>query len=204
MIKFHFSIKRKVGKGLINTSTTDKKKIVRLNEFEPSGEIVSVGFHFIDQPKVRKGLVRLTSINKDKFNRLKNNQLVITPDGFGVIQDYEIKKDPENLLILPDGVNVRVRGIKKTKKYFNLNAIKVVDIIDSKQGTRYPASVQDYYLLVIDDMPVEYVSNKDYTASLSLSNREKLSSIKIYSKKQNGIGILNELINKKKWNPIAK
>ena len=204
MIKFHFSIKRRVGKGLINTSTTDEKKIKRLETTASTGEIVSVGFHFIDQPKVRKGLVRLTTIDTDKFHRLRNNQLVMTPDGFGVIKDYEIKKDPEDHLILPAGLNVRVRGVKKTKKYYNLKAIKVVDIIDSQKGIRYPVSERDYYLLVIDDMPVEYVHNKDYTASLSLNSREKLSNIKILSKKPNGINILNELISKKIWNPIKK
>jgi hypothetical protein len=199
MIRLHFSIKRRVNKGLINTSTKDIKKIDKLNSSEVTGKIVSVGFHFIDQPKVRKGLVRLTTIDTDKFHRLRNNQLVITPDGLGVIKDYKLKKDPENRLILPDGLDVRVRGVKNTKKYYNLKAIKVVDIIDSEKGTRYPASVRDYYLLVIDDMPIEYVYNKDYTASLSLSSREKLSSIKILSKKPNGINILNELIAKKIW-----
>jgi hypothetical protein len=179
-IRIHFSIKRKYGE-------TE----------EALGKITSIGFHVIDQPDCKKGIVRLTSINKDKFNRLKNNQLVITPDGLGTIKDYSIKRDEQGNLIQPGGVNVRVRSINKNKLYFNLNHVQVVDIVDNITGIKYPAVESDYPLLLIDDSPVEFIVNKNNRANLSLDTRHKYDNIRIFAKRQDGLRLLDQLITKK-------
>lgn len=187
MIKIHFSIKRKTG---------EDKEIV--------GKVSSIGLHFIEQPNVQKGIVRLTPLNKDKFNRMKNHQLVITPDGLGFIKDHSVKRDEEDSILVTKGTNVRLRGLNKTKTFFNVNHIKVVDIIDNTGNNRYPVVEQDYPLLIVDDAPVEFYVGKNGRASLSLSAREQYAPLKIFSKKVNGIKILNELIQKGKWTLTKK
>jgi hypothetical protein len=187
MISIHFSVKRKTG---------ENKEFL--------GKISSIGFHIIEQPNVKKGLVRLTTISKDKFKRLKNNQLVVTPDGLGTIRNYAITRDTEGQLIQPGGVNVRVRNLNKNKTYYNLNHIQVIDIIDSISGSKYPVIESDYPMLLVDDAPVEFVINKANRANLSLRSRKQYADVKIFAKKQGGITILNELIKKGLWTPIEK
>jgi hypothetical protein len=179
MIRIHFSIKRKYG------------------ETEESlGKITNIGFHIIEQPKIIKGTSRLTSINKDKFSRLQNNQLVITPDGLGIIKDYSIKKDEQGRLIQPGGVNVRVHSTKKVKQYYNLNNVQVVDVIDNENNW-YPVVERDYPFLLMPDVPVEFLVNKNGRANLSLSSRDKYDNIKMFAKRQDGRQLLSQLITKK-------
>ena len=90
------------------------------------------------------------------------------------------------------------------KSFYNLDQLKLVDIIEDISGNRYPVVSSDYKYLVIDDMPVEFIVNKSQVANLSFSSRDKYSSMKIFSKKQNGTKILTELITKKVWNPIEQ
>jgi hypothetical protein len=179
MIKIHFSIKRKYAE-----------------TNEPLGKIINVGFHIIDQPKIVKGTSRLTSISKDKFNRLQNNQLVITLDGLGIIKDYSIKRDKQGRLIQPGGVNVRVHSTKRVKQYYNLNNVQVVDVIDNENNW-YPVVERDYPLLLMPDVPVEFLVNKNGKANLSLSTRKKYDIIRLFAKRQNGRQLMNNLIIKK-------
>jgi hypothetical protein len=177
--KLHFVIKRKVGE-----------------DEEILGKITSIGLHFVEERKPSKGLVRLTSLKNDTFKRLKNNQIVLTSDGLGFIKDYSEKKGEDHRVILPVGVNVRVRNLKKEKIYYNLSNLKVIDIIDNKTGNKYPAIERDYPLLVIDDMPVEFIVNKYGHAVLSLSYRKKLKVVKIFTKKSTGLQLMNTMIEK--------
>lgn len=178
--KVHFVIKRKIGE--------DKEEV---------GKITSIGLHFVKERKTSKGLIRHVSLKSDTFRRLKNKQLVITTDGFGVIKDYIERKDDDNKIIFPTGVNVKIRNLKKEKIFYNLNNLKVIDIIDNKTGSKHPAIEKDYPLLLIDDMPVEFIINKYNHAALSLSNRKKLNVIKIFAKKSTGLQLLNTMVEKK-------
>lgn len=188
MIKFHFVVRRKVG---------EDKEIL--------GKISSVGFHIIEQSNTKKGLVRLTPVSKDKFDRLKNGQIVLTPDGLGTIKDSK-KRSKIGPVMKSEAVDIQIRGNNRVKSFYNLNQLKLVDIIEDISGDRYPVVSSDYKYLVIDDMPVEFIVNKSQVANLSLSSRDKYSSMKIFSKKQNGTKILTELITKKVniWNLIGQ
>ena len=186
MIKVFFSIKRKQGESKENL-----------------GKITSVGLYFIEQPKVRKGVTRLTSLRTDTFNRLKNNQLVLTDDGLGFIKDYAPKESNDKSISLT-GVNVQIRNLGKTKVFYNLGNIRVIDIIDAKSGMKYPAIETDYPYLIVDDMPVKFVTDKTNKAILSVSSRKKLEEVKIFTKKSNGIKILTTLTEKGIWKPGEK
>jgi hypothetical protein len=177
MIKVHFVVRRK---------TDETKSVI--------GKVSSIGFHIVEQPNVRKGLVRLTGLNKDLFNRTKNNQLVLTPDGMGHIKDLPVKKNPDGHNA---GVNVRVRGLNKTKTFYKLDHIKVIDIVDNKTGQKYPVVEKDYPHLLLDDAPVSFYINKNGRAGLTLDSREQYANVKIFAKKLNGIRLFNELITKK-------
>jgi hypothetical protein len=187
MIRFHFTIKRKV--------SPDKDIL---------GRITSIGFHFIEQPESKKGIIRLTSLKNDKFGRLKNGQLVMTEDGFGVIKGYKEIKDDTGKISFRTGVNVKLRNLSKDKIFYNLNNIKVVDIIDNKTGDKFPAIESDYPYLLLDEAPVDFLVNKANKAILSLDSRRKLSVVKIFTKKTNGIKLFNLLIQKGIWTPIKK
>ena len=186
-IKIHFSVKRK--------ASADKAII---------GKIVSVGIHFVEQKNVRKGLVRLVSLKDDNLRRLKNNQLVITLDGLGVIKDLDLKRDEQNNIIQPLGVNVRVRNLNKNKVFYNLNNLKVIDLIDNKTGDRYQAIDSDYPYLLIDDLPVNFIVDSSNRAMLSIDSRKKLEGVKMFSKKTNGIKLLNNLNEKGLWIPTGQ
>lgn len=187
MIRIHFSIKRKLN--------TDKAI---------TGKIVSVGLHFIAQPDVKEGIIRLSNLRDDKFKRLKNNQVVLTADGLGVIKDLDIKKDEQGNPILPTGVNVRVRNLNKNKLFYNLGNLKVIDIIENSTGFKYPAVDTDYPYLLLDDLPVTFTVSKNNIAMLSIDSRRKLSNIKMFTKKANGIQLLNNLTQKGIWTPTGK
>jgi hypothetical protein len=187
MIRVHFSVKRKLN--------TDKAI---------TGKIVSIGLHFIEQPNVKEGIIRLSNLRDDKFKRLKHNQTVLTADGLGVIKDPDIKKDEQGNPILPMGVNVRVRNLNKNKIFYNLSNLKVIDIIENSTGFKYPALETDYPYLLLDDLPITFVVSKTNVAMLSIASRRKLENIKMFTKKANGIQLLNNLINKGIWTPIGK
>jgi hypothetical protein len=169
---------------------------------EELGKIISLGFHIIDQPRVSQGVVRLTSIRDDKFRRLKNDQLVITADGLGYIKDYKEKKDSDNNIIVPEGVNVKVRKQKET--FYNLGHIQVIDIMDAFAGTRHPSLETQYPLLLIDDAPVEFVLDKRGRANLSLNSQIKYKPVRLFARESSGIKILGRLIENKLWNPVNK
>ena len=184
MIKIHVSIKRRQG-----------------NNKEILGKISSIGLHFIEQPDILKGVVRHTDLKSDTFKRLHNRQVVLTPDGLGCIQDYTEKLDENGKIIFPTGVNVRVRSLNKNKVFYNLNHIYVIDIIEAKNGRKYQVRESDYPLLVVDDAPVEFVTDLSHVAELSIANRRRLENMTIFTKKQNGIKILKELIEKGIYEP---
>jgi hypothetical protein len=184
MIRPHFVIKRK--------TSTNKDEVI--------GRLVSVGIHIINQPKIKKGLVRLVKINKTNFTRLHNKQIVITPEGLGVVRDYHPIKD-EDEYIMPKTINVRVRNLNRHKLEYLPSQIKVVDIIDDKTGKRYPAIDRDYPLLLLDDALVTFIVDNLGYAHLSLESRGQYANLKIFAKKSNGLRILNELIQKGIWNP---
>lgn len=186
MIKVFFSTKRKQGENK-----------------ESLGKITSIGLYFVDQPKIRKGVTRLTSLKLDTFHRLKNNQLVLTDDGLGFIKDYAAK-DSDDKPISMVGVNVQIRNLGKTKVFYNLGNIRVIDIIDAKSGIKYPAIETDYPYLIVDDMPVKFVTDNNNKAILSVSSRKKLEEVKIFTKKSNGIKILTTLTEKGIWKPGEK
>ena len=163
-----------------------------------------IKFHFsIKRNPGKKGVIRLRNLSSAK-DRLKNDQLVITQDGLGTIKEYLAKKDDTGHLVLPAGVNIKVRNLKYKSRVYNLNDVKVVDIIDAKSGTRYPAVESDYSSLLLDDAPVEFIVTRKNKASLTERSREELKVCKIFAKKQNGIKLFNELIEKGIWTPIKK
>jgi hypothetical protein len=185
MIRVHFTVKEKRGSG-----------------DEILGKISSIGLHFIEQYRdVVKGVVRLTTLKDDKFGRLKNEQLVITADGLGIIKDCTKKFDADGKEIKPLGINVRVRNLNRNKIFYNLKNLKVVDIINNETGLRYPAIESDYPYLLIDDAVVDFIIDKKKKARLSLSSRRQYADLKTFTKKVNGIQLLNLLIKKGIWNP---
>ena len=183
MIKIHFTIKEKRG---------EDKEVV--------GKISSIGLYFIDQPNIRKGVTRWTSLRDDNLNRCRDKQPVFTTDGIGIITKPKLTRDETGQIIQPIGVNVRIRTLKKEKIFYNLANLNVVDIVDAETGAKYPAVEMDYPFLLLDDMPVEFVVNRNQRAMLSLANRKKLADMKMFTKKSNGIQLLNLLIKKGKWN----
>lgn len=151
----------------------------------------------------KKGVIRLRSLSSDK-NRVRNGQLVITQDGLGTIKEYMAKKDEQGRLELPHGVNVAVRNLKHKERVYKLSDVNVVDIIDAKTGDKYPAAESDYQLLLVDDVPVEFIVTRKKRAMITEKSRKELGAVKIFAKKQNGIKILNQLIKDNIWNPIRK
>lgn len=153
----------------------------------------------------KKGVVRLRPLSQEK-NRLRNKQLVITPDGLGTIKENMPKVDDKGRLIIANGcgVNVMVRNLKYKARVYNMKDVHVVDIIDAKSGNRYPSVESDYQLLLLDDAPVEFIVTRKGKAILTERSRKELSICKIFAKKQNGIKIFNELIEKRKWSPLKR
>jgi hypothetical protein len=150
----------------------------------------------------KKGIVRLKSVSSDK-DRCKNGQLVLTSDGLGTIKEYMIKKDERGRIIDPHHLLVNVRNLRYKSRTYKASSVNVIDIIDNKTGDKYPANESDYSFLLADQSPVEFIISRKGKAILTSTSRKKLDGTKIFVKKQNGIRILNELIEKGLW-PIKK
>jgi hypothetical protein len=161
--------------------------------------MIDLNFLFKRNPG-KKGIVRLRTVSKD---RLKNGQLVITPDGLGTIKEFMVKRDSSGRIESPAGLRINIRNIPHKFKTYKTSLVNVVDIIDDKTGTRYPASESDYNLLLVDQSKVDFLVSRKGKALLTDKSRKDLSNIKVFVKKQNGIKILNELIEKGLW-PIKK
>lgn len=151
----------------------------------------------------RKGVIRLKSLYSDK-KRAINGQLVITTDGLGTIKEQFAKKDEKGNLIMQHGVNVAVRNLKYKGRVYNPRDVQVVDIIDAKTGTHYPAVESDYCLLLLDDAPVEFIVTRKGKAILTDKSRKSLEACKMFARKQNGIKLFNELTSKNIWSPVKK
>ena len=146
-------------------------------------------------------MIRLRSLKSDR-NRVRNGQLVITDDGLGSIKEYMAKRDEQGRLELPNGVNVAVRNLKYKGRIYGLNNVQVVDIVDVKTGTKYPAVESDYLYLLLDDAPVEFRITRKGKAILTERSRKQLRVCKVFSRKQNGIKIFKELTDKGIWTPL--
>jgi hypothetical protein len=181
MIKVSFILKRSPGE----KSTKEDTK----------GKITGLTINVATELR-KQGIVRLRNLLSEK-DRLVNGQLVITDDGLGTIKEYFCKKDERGKLVLPQGINIAVRNLKFKNRVYRLNTVKVVDILDNKSGVRYPAVESDYSHLLVDDAPVEFVVTRKGKALLTHKSRKDLEKFKIFARKQNGIKLLNELINKK-------
>lgn len=148
----------------------------------------------------REGMVRMIPISKDKEKRFKAGQLVLTDEGLGTIQPFLMSpgKDSKGaeIEVFPNIVSVFVRNIKHRVRMFGTSKVFVINIVDNKTGEHYPATESDYNLLVIEDTPVKFTVTRLKKAMLTDETREKLSFVKMYSKKQNGVKILKELTEK--------
>lgn len=153
----------------------------------------------------RKGVIRLKPLSNEK-KRLRNGQLVLTQDGLGTIKEHFPKNGEDGNLVITDGhgINIAVRNLKYKGRVYNLKDVYVVDIIDEKTGTRYPAVESDYLLLLLDDAPVEFIVTRKNKAILTEKSRKQLSVCKVFSRKQNGIKIFNQLNEQGIWSPIKK
>jgi hypothetical protein len=185
MIKISFSIKRSPGK---------------LNE---PGKLEGILIN-LNQREKKQGIIRLKTLSSIRDNRLKSGQLVITKDGLGTIKECMCKKDDHNRLILPNGVNISVKNLKFKDRVYRLSEVNVVDIVDNKSGTHYPAAESDYSRLLVDDTPVQFVVTRKNKALLTERSRQELEKYVIFAKKQNGIKTLYELIEKNIWNPTKR
>jgi hypothetical protein len=150
----------------------------------------------------KKGIIRLKSLSTAK-ERLRNGQLVITKDGLGTVKEYKPLYDDKEKLIIPHSVSVYVRNLKGKQRVYKLSECMVVDIIHNKSGDHFPAAESDYSLLLMDDAPVTFYVTRNGKALLHDSSRKKLASCRIFAKKQNGIKLFNELIQKGIWNPLG-
>jgi len=160
--------------------------------------------------------VRLKSLNNEitpstikvpadlNNHRLKENQLVITKDGIGAIKGYTPKFDEHGVFVKPQSVGVYIRNSVRKNRMYKLTEIMVVDIIDNKTGEKFPALESDYNILILDDAPVKYRVTRKNKALIIGKSRKQLSICKMFTKKQNGIKIFNQLIETKQWNPIGK
>jgi len=147
----------------------------------------------------KKGIVRLRTVSNDKL-RLRDGQLVITPDGMGTIVEHKTIIGENGKPKEPHGVKVKIRTLKYKARIYKLTDVNVIDIIDNKTGDKYPASESDYSMLLADQTPVEFIVTRKNRAMLTAKSREQLAPTRIFAKKQNGIKILNELIEKGLWN----
>jgi hypothetical protein len=151
----------------------------------------------------RNGVTRLKSLSNAK-ERIRNGQLVITKDGLGTIKEYKPTYDEKEKLIIPHSVSVYVRNLKNKCRTYKISECNVVNIIDNKSGDSYPATESDYSFLLMDDAPVTFRVTRKDKAALTDKSRKQLSVTKIFARKQNGIKIFNELIEKGIWNPLEK